>query len=391
MSELEGPVSPDPAAHATIIGWVGHPVVFAPAPPPTGNADDDGSPHPPRRSVWCDATTIQRDVGPRDPRDRHPMTLKGTSEETGVVRGTRSMSRLEVSEITRRPSPIRRLANVWQYRELLGNLIRKELKVKYKNSILGFFWSLLNPAFLLIVYSFVFTFLFKTGIPLYAIFMICGLLPWTFFTNALSGGVTAIVANSELVNKVWFPREILPIAAVGAAMVHWMLQSIVLVVALGIVRKAPAMEFLPLLIPAIIALVLLATACAILLSAVNVYLRDTQHLLEIVTMAWFWATPIVWAYPMLGNELAYHGVWRYLGFINPVTPIVTTFQRALYHERTFNSQVMPDGTVMNGVVPGGSPGLYLAMLLVVIVGALIALAVALVVFGRLEDNFGEEI
>ncbi len=312
------------------------------------------------------------------------------SNKSAVI-GRRSMDRLEISEITQRPGPIQRVKNVWLYRELLANLVRKELKVKYKNSILGFLWSLLNPAFLLIVYSFVFTFLFKTGIPLYAIFMICGLLPWTFFTNALSGGVSAVVANSELVNKVWFPREILPIASVGAAMVHWLLQSIVLVVALGVVRKAPDLAFLPLLVPAIVALVLLATACAILLSAVNVYLRDTQHLLEIITMAWFWATPIVWSYPMLGNALDDHGIWRNLGMLNPVTPIVLTFQRALYHSNVFDAHVGPGGTVINGVVPAGGVMMYFAMLCVVLVVAVVALAIALTVFGRLEDNFGEEI
>lgn len=300
------------------------------------------------------------------------------------------MSRLEVSEITQRPGPVQRLVNVWRYRELLGNLVRKELKVKYKNSVLGFLWTLLNPAFQLVVYSFVFSLLMKTGYPYFAIFLICGLLPWTFFTNALSGGCVAVVSNSELVNKIWFPREILPIAAVGAALIHWLLQSIVLIVALAIVRVAPDPQFLVLIIPAVVTLVVLATALAIFLSAVNVYLRDTQHLLEIVTMAWFWATPIVWGYPLLGNFFADHGVWRNIGMVNPVTPIVMTFQRALYHMHVFNSQ-QSGGGVINGAVPALGFTSYVLMLGVVLVGALILLWVALAIFGRLEDNFGEEI
>ncbi len=284
-----------------------------------------------------------------------------------------------------------RLRHVWRYRELLANLVRKELKVKYKNSILGFVWSLLNPALQIVVFSFVFGVLFKTGMPMFAIFMICGLLPWTFYTNAVSGGTGSVVGNSQLVNKVWFPREILPLASVGAAMVHWFLQSIVLVIALLVVQNSPDFAYLWLLVPAILVLVTFSSAMGIMLGAVNVYLRDTQHLLELVLLAWFWATPIVWGYPQLSTKLAEHGINPNLGLLNPITPIVLTFQRALYHKWVFNGVQTRNGYAVNGAVPPGSPLWYLRNLVLVGIGAVLLLWFALWLFGRLEDNFGQEI
>lgn len=313
------------------------------------------------------------------------------ASSTVTPRVKRSTASLETLEISSRPGAIRRIRNVWRYRELLMNLVRKELKVKYKDSILGFFWTLLNPALQIVVFSFVFGVLFKAAMPKFAIFMICGLLPWTFFTNAVSGGCGAVVGNSQLVNKVWFPREILPLASIGAAMVHWFLQSIVLVIALAIVHIGPAIEYLWLLIPAILVLVTFSAALGIMLSAINVYLRDTQHLLELVLLAWFWATPIVWGYPQLSNKLVQHGIPGNIGLMNPVTPVVLTFQRALYHQWVFNGQRTINGYAVDGATVPGSPMWYLRNLVIVGIGAVALLWFALWMFGRLEDNFGEEI
>ncbi|MBS1848111.1 MAG: ABC transporter permease [Actinobacteria bacterium] len=303
----------------------------------------------------------------------------------------RRRAQLRTTEISTRPGAIQRIRDVWRYRELLVNLVRKELKVKYKNSILGFLWSLLNPALQLTVYSFAFGVLFKSGIPTFAIFFICGLLPWTFFTSGLSSGASSVVANAQLVNKVWFPREILPLAAIGAALVHWFLQSIVMVFALVIVMRAPDWAYLPLLIPAILVMVTFTAALGIMLSAINVYLRDTQHLLELVLLAWFWATPIVWPFPLMAAKIAQHGLPGNLVMLNPVTPVIVTFQRALYHEHVWDGTKMVHGVAMGGVVPAGSVWWYLRNLVIAGIGALVLLWIALRVFGRLEDDFSQEI
>ncbi len=275
---------------------------------------------------------------------------------------------------------------IWVYRALLLSLVRKELSVKYKNSALGFAWSMLNPALTLVVYYIVFQIVFKNGIPQFAIFLLCGLVLWNFFSSALSGATTSVVANAGIVKKVAFPREVLPLASVGSSLVFLFLQAVVLIVALAIARDIPAFTYLPLLIPALVDLVLLASALAVFLAAVNVYYRDTQHLLEILLMAWFWATPVVYAYETLAVPLARHNLgWAF--FINPVTAIVITFQRILYAKV---SPVGAGGAVVK-ILPSSSPAWYLGQLGIVFVVSAVLFVLALIVFGRMEGNFAEEL
>jgi len=282
-------------------------------------------------------------------------------------------------DIARKRGPWRRVADVWVYRELLLNLTRKELKVKYKNSVLGFLWSLLNPLLYLVVYYVVFQYFLKTSIPVFAVFLLAGLLPWTFFSNALSAGTTSIVGNSSLVGKVWFPREILPLAAIGAAMVHFLLQSVVLIGALFVFGINPAWGYMPLIVPALLALLLFLAALTVALSAANVYLRDTQHLLELLVMAWFWLSPIVYPYRQAYDQL---GRWGSLYLLNPMVSILITFQRIFYNK--VSAGPIP-------ILPDGSVWWYLRNLTIVGVASTVLLFGALVLFGRLEDDFAEEI
>ena len=274
-----------------------------------------------------------------------------------------------------------RLGNIWLFRELLVSLVRKELRIKYKNSVLGFVWSLLNPALYLVIYYIVFQKILKNNVPLFAIFLLCGLLVWNFFSNALSSATTTIINNAGIVKKVAFPREILALASVGAAFVFFLLQAIVLVLALLVFQVAPALSYLWLIPFSLVALVLFAGALAVALSAINVYLRDTQHLLELVLLAWFWATPIVYPFQELGVRLSQkHLLWLY--FVNPVTVIVLTFQRALY-------AILGDAS--GPILPNYSPLWYAMQILIVIVVSIILFIGALALFGRLEGNFAEEL
>jgi ABC-2 type transport system permease protein len=274
-----------------------------------------------------------------------------------------------------------RLGNIWVFRELLVSLVRKELRIKYKNSILGFVWSLLNPALYLVIYYIVFQKILKNNVPLFAIFLLCGLLVWNFFSNALSSATTTIINNAGIVKKVAFPREILALASVGAAFIFFLLQAIVLVLALLIFRVAPALSYLWLIPFSLVALVLFTGALAVALSAINVYLRDTQHLLELVLLAWFWATPIVYPFQELGVRLSQkHLLWLY--FVNPVTVIVLTFQRALY-------AILGDAS--GPILPNYSPLWYAVQILIVIAVSAVLFIGALALFGRLEGNFAEEL
>lgn len=279
-----------------------------------------------------------------------------------------------------------RIANIWVFRELLVSLVRKELRIKYKNSVLGFVWSLLNPALYLVIYYIVFQKILKNQMPLFAIFLLCGLLVWNFFSNALSSATTTIINNAGIVKKVAFPREILALASVGAALVFFLLQACVLVLALLVFQVVPALSFLWLVPIALVALIVFASALSVALSAINVYLRDTQHLLELVLLAWFWGTPIVYQFEEIGQRLSQkHILWIY--FLNPVTVIVLTFQRALY------AMVSPLGLNHKrmAILPNYSPEWYLLQLTIVIVVSALLFVGALALFGRLEGNFAEEL
>ena len=287
--------------------------------------------------------------------------------------------------ISNRTSVWQRVAEIWGYRELLVGLVRKELKVKYKNSALGFFWSMLNPALYLVVFYMVFQLVLKNGIPFFAIYLLSGLLVWNLFSTALSGATASVVANAAIVKKVSFPREILAMASIGASLVHFFLQGIVLVCALLLFRYSPSPTFLPLVPVALLALLLVACAFGIFLAAANVYARDTQHLLELVLLAWFWMTPIVYQYRLVADRLQ-ENAWLYR--LNPITPIVLTFQRAVYNKV---EPTAGDGTAIAILPAGASVWWYLAQLGVVIVAASALLLLALSVFGRLEGNFAEEL
>lgn len=283
-----------------------------------------------------------------------------------------------------RPGTLRRLADVWAYRELLGTLVRKELKVKYKNSALGFVWSLLNPMLYLVVFYLVFTYFIPAAIPYFSIFLLSGLLPYNLFSAGLNGGTTSIVGNGSLVTKVWFPREILPLASIGAALVHFGLQLGVLAAALVAFRYQPSWSYLPLVVPALVTLLVLVAALAVFLAAINVYARDTQHLLELVMLAWFWMTPIVYPYAQVREKI---GDWALL---NPMTSIVITMQRAIWGSNLVTVQSHGRPTQLPAV-PDLSQWWYLRNLGIVLAVSVVLLLVAFRIFGRLEDDFAENI
>jgi ABC-2 type transport system permease protein len=306
--------------------------------------------------------------------------------ETDAALPLRSEVPKPVRVLSARISLRQRLIEIWRYRELFVGLVRKELKVKYKESTLGFLWSLLNPAITLLVYYVVFQLVLKNGIPNFAIFLVSGILVWNLFSTSLPGATGSVVGNSAIVKKVSFPREVLALASVGAGAVHFVLQSIVLVCFLIGFRYTPAWGYLWLLIPAIIALLLFTAALGVFFAAVNVYFRDTQHLLEVALMVWFWATPIVYQYRLIADQRpALARLWR---LINPMVPIVLTFQRAIYRQTEPKGS---GGSVINILPPDAGQWWYLKQLLFVIVLSVILSTIALRVFGRLEGNFAEEL
>jgi ABC-2 type transport system permease protein len=269
---------------------------------------------------------------------------------------------------------------VWQYRELLGNLIRKELKVKYKDSALGFVWSLLLPLVQLGVYWLVIgKFLGAGAIPTYGVYIFCGLAVWTLFSEVLSTATTSIVFNAGLVKKVYFPRELFPLAATGAAVVNFGFQLIILLVADLIAglssHRWPNLARLPMPILGLVVLVVFATALGLLLAAANVYLRDVQHLITVVLMLWFWVTPIIYNVRRVSSTLPSTLYTIYL--MNPMAPVVFSFQKFFWPQGE-GTQYEFSGNVY------GRLGIMLAV-------GLVFLWLAQRIFAKAQGNFAQEL
>lgn len=289
-----------------------------------------------------------------------------------------------------------RLAEIWKSRELLIYLVRTEIKVKYKNSFLGLLWSMISPAMTLAVYTIVFGFFLKNGIPNFVIFLFSGLLLWNFFQTGVLTATGVVVANAGLVKKVSFPREILALAAIGSAGVFLFFQAIVMVVFMLVLRTPPAWDLLWLLVVAFVPTLVLASALGIFLASVNVYMRDTQHLVTVlVAAAWFWACPIVYSFQnSVSAKLQAHGLtWLY--FLNPLVPIVMTVQRVLYNRTGLVALTLKHaaGTppLRAQLLPDWPATTYLWADAAVLGVALVLFYVAMVVFGRLAGNFAEEL
>jgi ABC-2 type transport system permease protein len=278
----------------------------------------------------------------------------------------------------------RRVARLVQHRELLVNLVRKELRGRYKDSALGFVWSLLNPVFYVLIFWLVFTILMPAGIPQFPAFVLTGLLPWTLFATALTSGTNSVVGNGPLLKKVAFPREVLPLASVGAAFFHFCLQMLVLLGYLLILRAPWLSENLWLVPLAVVVEIVLLAGLTLLLSSINVYLRDVQHFLELAVLAWFWVTPVV--YQVAAVQARKPSLFRYY-MLNPMAPVVLAFQRAFYNQ---TAPLGAGGQPVQVLLNYGEGWYFKHLAYTGIVGLVLAV-VGLLVFARAEGNFAEEL
>ncbi|MHB8780513.1 MAG: ABC transporter permease [Candidatus Geothermincolia bacterium] len=254
-----------------------------------------------------------------------------------------------------------KLAKLYEYRELLYNLTRKEVKVKYKNSALGIVWSMINPLVMLVVFYVAFGIFFNVqggGIDYFAIYLMSGILPWNFFANSLNLTVGTVVANGNLVKKVYFPREVLPLANIGAAAFNFLLQSMVLFVFMAVLwfRFSPLIFLFPVVM---LAEMLFIVGVALFVSALNVFFRDVQHFTDILLMAWFWMTPIVYPISFVLDKLP---VWaKGIYFLNPMAHFVL-----IYHEIIYNPGV--HGPATSYISAKGIVGTVVVSVLLVVLG-----------------------
>ncbi|MCJ7671496.1 MAG: ABC transporter permease [Acidimicrobiia bacterium] len=290
--------------------------------------------------------------------------------------------------VSARSKLIHQLVDLWRSRALLALFVRTELKVKYKNSVLGFAWSMLNPALYLIVFYIVFQIILGSGIPDFAIFLLSGLLVWNLFAAALGAGTISVVEAAAIVKKVSFPRSVLPLASVGAGLMHFVFQSVVLVAALVVFQHSVGWRYLWLLPLAMAALLVLASTLAVFLSAVNVTLRDTAHFVELAVLAWFWITPIVYPFRLVADRASpLVQVW----LLNPMIWVVIAFQRAIYDQAV--AVKTTDGTKsVTKILPVDVTGWWYAWhLLIVLAVSIVLFLAALAYFGHREGDFSEEL
>ncbi len=259
--------------------------------------------------------------------------------------------------------PLRQWAEVFRYREAVRNLVARDLKVRYSNSALGVVWTLFGPLLMTLVYSLVFTFLRPGGVTNYPVFILSGLLPWTFFTSTIAGATGSISGNGHLINRVYFPREVLPVANLLSNAVNFGV-ALLLLFGFIIVYRVPVgltLLWLPVIVAVQVGLML---GLGLLLGAINVYLRDTQQLVEVGLLAWFFLTPIIYPIDSVSPSLQ-----LIIQVLNPVASLVGAYRHILF--------------------TGDTPNLTL--LGITALQALLALAVGALVFRRLSPSFAEEV
>jgi lipopolysaccharide transport system permease protein len=222
------------------------------------------------------------------------------------------------------PVLLARTRDIINYRDLLRNLVVRDLKVRYRGSFVGFLWSLLNPVLMMLVYWFVFTQLLKSGKENFHIFVFVALLPWNWCAAAVMGATTSIVGNAHLIKKVYFPREILPLTIVIANGINFLFALPVLFVLMVLAgfHFTPHILWLPLLF---VTEAIFLIGVAFFLSALNVFFRDTQAIMEVAITAWFFLTPVFYSANDVLSDLAY---WMY--WLNPMASIISNFRIILY-------------------------------------------------------------
>ena len=273
------------------------------------------------------------------------------------------------------------VVSVWHSRVLLRSLIRKELSIRYRGSVLGILWTMIKPLVQLGVYGLVLgVFLgFGDQIPDFGFFMFCGLMIFGLFSEAVTLGTTSILWNAPLVKKVALRRELLPLSTTGVAIVNFFFQSVVLVAAFAITGNWPRLQDLPFVVPAVLIVVLLGLAAGMLLGALNVYVRDVPFIVDVGLLLLFWLTPILYGWWTVQETLANKGLpdWTFdLYMANPLAAATVAFQQ--------------------GAWPGTPPQEYFDSVFAVRLWGTLAVCAVLVwlaqrIFNRLQENFAAEL
>ena len=208
------------------------------------------------------------------------------------------------------------LKEIFKYRQMIVSMVRKELRGRYKGSVLGFMWTFINPLLQLLVYNMVFSIILRNNIEKFYLYLFVALIPWMFFSASITGGSVSILSQKDLIKKIYFPREIIPVSYVTSSFVNMLLCFIVVIaVALisGVVPTVTGIICLPVIM---IVEYMMGLGVALIVSALTVYLRDLEHILSILAMVWMYATPVIYSGSTLSPKL--YSVMM----LNPMAPII---------------------------------------------------------------------
>ena len=232
---------------------------------------------------------------------------------------------------------------LYNYRELLKTNIKKEIRGKYKGSWLGILWTFLNPLLMLAVYAFVFPYILRVEVENYTIFMIVALIPWTFFTTAVQTGTGCVVANGNILKKVYFPREIIPISVTTSQLVNFLITCLIMFV--FIIFSGVGFSKHLLLLPIIIFVqYILTLAINFLLSAITVFVHDVDHFVSVALTLGFYATPIVYLSSMLPAK------FQWAMAVNPMAVMVEAYRAVLFYHEMPNLHLFGIWTVLSFVL-----------------------------------------
>lgn len=250
--------------------------------------------------------------------------------------------------------------NLFKYRELLKTSIHKEVRGKYKGSFLGVIWSFLNPLLMVAVYSIVFPLILRVKEEHYTVFLIVGLIPWTFFTGSITQGTISILHNANLIKKVYFPREILPISTVTSALVNFLITFVIILVMLLV--SGIGFSYHIVLVPIVILIqYILQLGIVLVLSGINIYFRDTEYIMGVLLLILFYLTPVVYSISLIPLN------YRWIFQLNPISHLITAYRDILYYQQ------WPDFNALFFV------GLF----------SVISLVIAYYLFRKMERKFAE--
>ena len=251
---------------------------------------------------------------------------------------------------------------LFSYREFLKTSVKKDIRGKYKGSFLGVLWSFINPLLSVLVYAIVFSKIMRFNIDNYLIYLITGVLPWTFFTTAINTGMTSVLFNANIIKKVYFPRIILPISSVTSSMINFLISCIVIVV--FVLFSGIGLSFNILFLPLIVIVqYFFCLGLVFILSAIEIYVRDLEHIINFFLSMAFYVTPILYKADQVPKD------FRFILEINPMTHIINSYRDIFYYGRVPN----------------------ILSLLIVLIFSLVLFFIGYLIFNKLQKSFAEEV